>query len=304
MLRKIISLLVLTLFICSNMGFVLAASAPDMAMLDKVVSVEKFFNGVEQTGPLVERIGVLEKELWGKENTGSLVSRVDKLYSYSQVNVDNTPSVVIKINAAEWSLTHMVTPQPVKMRIETLERVLMGNVSTGALDERLNQLLKFAYANGKLVLSNVTLNKDTLLKIKLLTPLSTRTSHAGDTMLFQVVDDVYVNGSLVIAKGAQGFGKVNKVEEAKNFGRDAKLQLSFDTVAAIDGSLLPTALGEKAKAENKSLTTAAGASVAGMAILGPIGIVGGAFVHGKNIDIPVGTEVYIQSQDQADICGI
>ena len=198
----------------------------------------------------------------------------------------------------------MVTVQPVKARMENLERVMMGNTSTGTFDERLTQLLKLAYANGKLVVKNVTLNKDNLLKIKLITPLNTRTSRPGDGIVFQVADDIYVDGSLIIAKGAQGIGKVNKVEGARNFGRDAKMEIRFDTVDAIDGSSISTVLGEKAKAENKSLATAAGASVAGMMILGPLGIVGGAFIHGKDVDIPAGTEVYIQIKEQINLNGI
>jgi len=304
MLQKYISLLVLTLFICSNMGFAFANATPDIAILDKVISIEKIFEGAEQTGPLVGRISKLEKDIWGKENTGSLVSRVDKIDSYSRVNADNMPSFLIKLNAAEWSLTHMVTVQPVKARMENLERVMMGNTSTGTFDERLTQLLKLAYANGKLVVKNVTLNKDNLLKIKLITPLNTRTSRPGDGIVFQVADDIYVDGSLIIAKGAQGIGKVNKVEGARNFGRDAKMEIRFDTVDAIDGSSISTVLGEKAKAENKSLATAAGASVAGMMILGPLGIVGGAFIHGKDVDIPAGTEVYIQIKEQINLNGI
>ncbi|WP_378950878.1 hypothetical protein [Pelosinus sp. sgz500959] len=304
MLRKMISVLVLTLFICSNMGLVFAEAMPDMAVLDKVIVVEKFFDGSEQSGPLVERISKLEKDIWGKENTGSLVSRVDKIYSYCRINFDNAPSFLIKMNAAEWSLTHMVTVQPVKVRIENLERVLLGNATAGPFDDRLNQLLKFAYANGKLVVHNVTVNKDNLLKIKLVTPLNTKVSRTGDVVVFQVADDIYVDGSLIIAKGAQGTGKVSKVEESKNFGRDAQLEISFDSVDAIDGSIIHTILGEKAKAENKSLATAAGASVAGMMILGPVGIVGGAFVHGKDVEIPAGAEVYVQIKEQVTLYGI
>jgi len=304
MLRKTISLLVLTLFICSNISFAFATPSPDIAILDKVISVENYFDGAVQTGPLVERISKLEKDLWGKENTGSLVSRIDALNTYSHVNANNLPSFALKMNAAEWSLTHMVTAQPVKARLEGLERVLLGNISTGSFDERLNQLLKFAYTNGKLTVSNVTLNKDTLLKIKLVTPLSTRTSRPGDVVIFQAVDDISVDGSLIIAKGAQGLGKVNKVEGSKNFGRDAQLQLSFDTVDAIDGSMIHTILGERSKKENKSLATAAGASIAGIAILGPFGIVGGAFIHGKDVDIPAGTEIYIQVRDLTTLYGI
>ena len=49
---------------------------------------------------------------------------------------------------------------------------------------------------------------------------------------------------------------------------------------------------------------AAGASLAGMLILGPIGIIGGAFVHGKNVDLPEGTELYIQTAEETTVYGI
>ena len=49
---------------------------------------------------------------------------------------------------------------------------------------------------------------------------------------------------------------------------------------------------------------AAGASVAGMLILGPIGIIGGAFVKGKNIELPEGTELFIQTQDESILYAI
>lgn len=286
------------------MSWAFANASTEIAVVDKVVVVEKFFNGTEQTGPLVERISKLEKDLWGKESTGSLVNRMEKLYTYCLKTSDNAPSFSIKMNAAEWSLTHGVTVEPVKVRIENLERVLMGNVSTGSFEERLNQLLKLAYTNGKPVVTKVTVNKDSLLKVKMVTPLSTRTSRSGDVVAFQASEDVYVDEHLVVPKGAQGVGKVTKVEGAKNFGRDAQLQISFDTVEGMDGSTINTILGEKAKLENKSLATAAGASVAGMIILGPIGVVGGAFVHGKDVTIPTGAETYIQIKEQVELYGI
>ena len=49
---------------------------------------------------------------------------------------------------------------------------------------------------------------------------------------------------------------------------------------------------------------AAGASLAGMLVLGPIGIIGGAFVNGKNIDLPEGTELYIQTRNDEVIYAI
>ena len=41
-----------------------------------------------------------------------------------------------------------------------------------------------------------------------------------------------------------------------------------------------------------------------MVILGPVGIVTGAFVQGHNIDLPAGTEMYIQTKADIELYGI
>ena len=52
------------------------------------------------------------------------------------------------------------------------------------------------------------------------------------------------------------------------------------------------------------MAMAAGASLAGMLLLGPIGIIGGVFVKGKNIDLPAGTELYIQTEKDESLYGV
>ena len=61
---------------------------------------------------------------------------------------------------------------------------------------------------------------------------------------------------------------------------------------------------EEAKKEMEHLAMAAGASLAGIAVLGPIGVVAGAFVRGKNVDHPAGTELYIQTKDETTLYGV
>ena len=63
-------------------------------------------------------------------------------------------------------------------------------------------------------------------------------------------------------------------------------------------------MGEESKQEMQNMAMAAGASVAGMLLLGPIGIIGGAFVKGKNIDLPEGTELYIQTENEESLYGV
>jgi len=286
------------------MGFAFANNVGEKTVLNKVIAVETFFYGTEMTGALVDRVRSLQKDIFGKESKDPLLMQADTLYSSTFDNFIDQPSFLIKLNAIEWSLTHAVTVQPAKNRIENLEHILSGKNTTGSLNERLSKLLKLAYTNGEVAINNVTLNKDSLLRIKLVTPLSTSTNRQGDSVLFEAADDIYVDGHLVIPKGSQGQGLVNKVKGAKNFGRNAELEVSFDTIETIDGTRINTLLGDKSKAENKSLVTAAGASLAGMVILGPVGIVGGAFVHGKEVNIPAGVEMYIQIKEDTNAYGI
>lgn len=301
MFNKVVALALLVMFSISSVAF---AAGQEMTILDKVNATEKFFYGTEQTGALLERVNKLNREVYGEESRDSLAAKVDTLYSNIKNKSLEEPSFLLRLNAMEWALNHNVTNQPAKNRLENVEHTLFGNASDGAFEPRIEKLLKVAYADGRPNLNVATLPKDMLVKIKLLSAVGTKTSRPGDRFSYQASQDIYSNGILIVAQGAVGAGKVVKVEEAKNFGRDGELELSFDAIEAIDGTAIPIMLGDKAKEENKSLATAAGASIAGMAILGPVGIVGGAFVHGKEINIPAGTEFYVQSKNEVEIIGL
>ena len=48
-------------------------------------------------------------------------------------------------------------------------------------------------------------------------------------------------------------------------------------------------LGDVAKQAAETVAGAAGAAIGGMVVLGPVGIIGGAFVTGKSVNIPAGS---------------
>lgn len=303
MLRRILSMLVVISLILPQ---ALAAmnAAPEMTLLGKTAVVEKTVYGSEQTGALVERIGKVEKDLFGTNAQEALAGKLDRLYSYCKDNKPGAPSLITKFNTIEWSLLHSISNDPVNTRLDSLERIMFGSSTTGPVDTRIGKLLKLALVNGWPDVSEITVAKDTLVKIKISEELGTKKSRVGDPVSFQASSDVFVDGKLIIAKGAMGLGSVTKVEPSRNFGRDAKLEISFDSITAIDGTTVPTFLGDKAKEETKSMAKAAGATVAGLVLLGPIGVVGGAFVHGQDINLPAGTEVYIQTKDDQALNGI
>jgi hypothetical protein len=301
-MRKILICLLVVMFAAT--GLLSAQSAGEMTVLDKAAAVERILYGAEQTGSLLERVTKLEKDMYGVETKDPLVTKLDRVYTYVRESSAAGPSFSLKLNAVEWLMSHNITNQPAKARIENLERIMVGSPVTGSFDSRLDKLMKMAYPGGQLEVGSVTVTKDSLVRIRIVSPLDTRSSRVGDIVTFQASDDVYIGGLLAIGKGAYGTGKVTKVEPAKNFGRDAKLEVSFDSIDSMDGNKIDTFLGEKAKEETKSLAKAAGATVAGMVLLGPIGVVGGAFVQGQDVSIPAGTELFIQTKNDVEVYGI
>lgn len=303
MTHKIVAWVLFISFALSSALFAQGVGS-DMTAFDKLSNIEKTYYGTEQTGALVERTGRLEKDIYGSVSKDALMTKVDRLYNYTKISGLSKPSFILKLNAVEWNLTHVVTSQSGKFRMENLEKTLTGNPDQGAFDYRLNHLLKMAYSNSQVDVAQANVKQDTLIKVKLVTPLSSKDNRAGDAFTYVVSEDVFDNGILVIAKGALGQGTVKGVDQSGSFGRDAKLQLTFNSVEAVDGTVLETLLGDKAKEKTSSLATAAGASAAGMVILGPVGIIGGAFVHGHDVVMPVDTELYIQQKNDAAVYGL
>ena len=273
----------------------------------KLMLVEQSVYGQEQTGALLERISRLETDFYGKtSNPQTAISdRINTLYA---TMFDNSvrPSAITQMNGIEWFLSRQVSIKSITDRLTTLEAQIYGKPITGTLQKRMNDLAMLAYGNSdvKAPLVSTTVPVDTLIKIKLVTPLNTDVSKVGDKVKFQAAEDVIYNGKLIIAAGAPGEGVVTKVKSARNFGRNGEIDVNFQQIQAFDGTMLETTLGEKAKKEIENLAMAAGASLAGIALLGPVGIVGGIFVNGKDIDLPAGTESYIQTKVDTNIYAI
>ena len=283
----------------------MASAAEDTQTVQgRLTAIENVMYGSVQTGSLLDRINRLEKDYQGTHPSNSdMVSRVDKLYTTIFEN-STAPSVLTKLNAIEWTLSHQVSMDSIQARIANLEKMIQGAPKEGTYKSRLETLSSLAFSGKSIPLKQVTIPANTLVKIKLVTPITSKTMKAGDKIEYQVASDVNINGLVVFAEGAPGKGTINKVTSARNFGRDAKVDIDFAQIRAIDGTSVDTFLGEEAKKEMKSVAMAAGASVAGMALLGPVGIVTGVFVNGKDINLPAGTEMYIQTKQDNILYGI
>ena len=294
-LKKIMSTTLCAALFVTQVGM---ASAAEETVQGKLAAVETETWGAEQTGAFLDRINHLEKDYLGKHNKGSMLDRVNIVYDDIYDNTTG-PGLLTQLNAVEWGLMHEVSPKAVDKRVTEMEMAVAGKTSAGTYKKRIQDLGTAAFGGYSVPLEQVTVPKNTVIKIALTQEVNAKNLKAGDTIRYKVAEDVVQGGMLVFAKGQPGVGTVKKVTQARNFGRDARIDIDFHTTKAMDGTDVKTFVGEESKREMKSYAMAAGASVAGMLLLGPIGIIGGAFVKGKNIELPEGTELFIQTKDDA-----
>ena len=297
---------ILTAAISMCLAFPAFAAEP-ATISGRMDRVDQVVYGEVKGGSLLERISSVDNLIYGKGNmTGDgLDDRVSNAY-LDVVNSGNdaAPSISARTNALEYYLTDEVKREALADRIGNLEKTVFGKEKTGAIDQRSAELEKAVYGDQHFEMKEVLLPEKTVFKIAINDKVSSKTNMVGDEVTFTVREDVKVGNNLVLPKGSQGSGVITKVSQPKSFGRSGKLDISFDQVFSLDDEPIPTVLGPEAKEKLKMEAAAVGASAVGALALGPIGLVGGFFVKGKDVEIPARTELYIQTQSSVTTKGL
>lgn len=274
---------------------------------DRIDRVDEVIYRSAQTGSLISRVDNADNLIYGNGNSSAsgLDNRITNLYTDVVKNDDDTqPSIAARVNAMEYYLTDEIRDDALKTRMGDLETKVYGTEKKGALDQRLANLEKSVYGDQHYEMKTVELPAGTVFKISLNDDVSSKTSQVGDPVTFTVQEDVSVGDVLVLPKGAQGSGVVTKVSRPKSFGRSGTLDVSFDQVFSVDDEVIPTVLGPEAKEKLKMEAAAVGASTIGALALGPIGLVGGFFVKGKDVSLPAGSTLYIETQQTVTTKGL
>lgn len=276
-------------------------------LTDRIDRVDEVIYGSAQDGSLISRVDNADNLIYGTGNSSAsgLDNRITNLYN-DVVKSDNDaqPSIATRVNAMEYYLTDEIKSDSLKTRIGDLETKVYGAEKKGALDQRLANLEKSVYGDQHYEMKTVELPANTVFKISLNDDVSSKTNQVGDPVTFTVQEDVSVGNVLVLPKGSQGSGVVTKVSRPKSFGRSGALDVSFDQVFSVDDEVIPTVLGPEAKKKLKMEAAAVGASTIGALALGPIGLVGGFFVKGKDVSLPAGSTLYIETQQTVTTKGL
>jgi hypothetical protein len=293
-------------------GISLLCMAPVFAeepatLSDRIDRVDEVIYGSAQSGSLISRVDNADNLIYGNGNSSAsgLDNRITNLYT-DVVKSDNDaqPSIATRLNAMEYYLTDEIKSDSLKTRMGDLETKVYGAEKKGAMDQRLANLEKSVYGDQHYEMKTVELPANTVFKISLNDDVSSKTNQVGDPVTFTVQEDVSVGDVLVLPKGAQGSGVVTKVSRPKSFGRSGALDISFDQVFSVDDEVIPTVLGPEAKEKLKMEAAAVGASTIGALALGPIGLVGGFFVKGKDVSLPAGSTLYIETQEAVTTKGL
>jgi len=151
----------------------------------------------------------------------------------------------------------------------------------------------------------VVIPAGTLVSIRFLSTLSSKSNKTGEAFNFQISENVFLDNKLIIPANYEGVGEIIKAKKATLLSRPGKLEIEFKSISALDGTSLSLILGEEAEEENKRLYVAIGAGILGFIILSnPIGLVFGALVPGKNVKIEEGTEMFLQVESDTPLIAL
>src|SRR6202451_1044375 len=145
------------------------------------------------------------------------------------------------------------------------------------------------------------LEDSTPVKLRINRTISSGDSKVGDTVDFEVLQDISINGTLVIPKGGLAYATVTEAQAKRRMGRAGELDINIEYVKLVNGD----------KAALRAIKEVQGGShVVGMTA----GIVATSlvffpaapfflFMHGKDIAIPKGTEItaYVNGDMKLDL---
>lgn len=133
------------------------------------------------------------------------------------------------------------------------------------------------------------LEDGTPLKLRLQRTISSADAHVNDRVDFDVLEEIKVNGVVVIPKGSVAWGTVTEAQPKRRMGRGGKLNVNIDSVRLVDGE--KAALRAVKESSGGGHTGAMTGGIVATSIIffpaAPLFL----FMHGKDITIPQGTEI-------------
>lgn len=145
------------------------------------------------------------------------------------------------------------------------------------------------------------LHDGTPVRLRLGRTLSSADAHVNDSVDFEVLEDVALNGVTVIPRGGTAIGTITEASPKKRMARGGKLNVNIDYARLINGEKV--ALRATREGNGGGHT---GAMVGGMVAASIVFFPAAPFflfMHGKDIVIPKGTQItaYVTGEIPLDL---
>jgi hypothetical protein len=103
--------------------------------------------------------------------------------------------------------------------------------------------------------ASITVPAGTMIRLRATTTYDGSTASQGGMVIYSVVNDIKVNGVVVIQAGAQASGTITEVKKAAMIGQPGKIAVSLQSVTAVDGTEIPLMASTVNEGENKMTTS-------------------------------------------------
>lgn len=94
----------------------------------------------------------------------------------------------------------------------------------------------------------------TMFPVRILQRVSSYDAHVGDVFRLEVIQDVIVDGAVVIPVGSMGQGRVTIAKRSGLAGNSGDIAIRFDFVNTYDGVVVPIEWEEHAQSQNTGVT--------------------------------------------------
>lgn len=139
---------------------------------------------------------------------------------------------------------------------------------------------------------HIYIPKGTKLNVELLEMATSKKLKKNQLVEFKMVENLIINGVIVIPKDTIGVGYVYEVQKAGGFGRKGVLRIAGKEIKTLNNITVPLKKGLEGKGKTDGGAVAVAAAVS---------LVGGLFMKGTNIEYPAGTNFEVEVRNNVDL---
>lgn len=208
--------------------------------------------------------------------------------------------VIAKIKSSKNSFDTSTTAIKQLKTAGVSDTVILAMVEKGSSKETADTTSNTNASNQPNDSTGFVLQDGTPVKLRIARNLSSADAKTGETIDFEVLEDVKIGDTVVVPRGGVALGTVTQAKPKGRMGKGGKLDITIDSVRLVSGEKV--ALRAVKETKGGSHTGAMTGAIVASSILFFPAAPFFLFMKGKDITIPKGTEVtaYVNSDITLD----